>query len=116
MPQLEKWFAVRLSDLQRVQVLSYSRGDFYSVHSDSAGAPTTPASITNRKVSLVLFLNSGDPRDRHRDYSGGDLNLYNVKPDGGGVKVSGEPGLSSRFDRQRFTKCGRCDRVSGSPS
>ena len=97
LPRLARCFRVRLTTLQRVQVLSYRTGDFFMRHRDNSKRPDTRPSIRRRRVSLVLFMNHGDASGRRRDYSGGRLNLYNVKKTGGGVCVSGEPGMLVAF-------------------
>ncbi|HEY7159936.1 MAG TPA: 2OG-Fe(II) oxygenase [Acidobacteriota bacterium] len=63
-PRVEEYFQLPLQGLQGIQFLQYSAGDYFHTHADEF----EPPSETSRKISLILFLNSG--------FQGGDVVLY----------------------------------------
>jgi SM-20-related protein len=97
LPGLARGFGLRVRGMQRVQILSYRRGDFFKVHSDNSNRPETRAFIKRRKLSLILFMNRGGSARNKHDYSGGNLHLYEVKKRGAAVAVTGEPGMLVAF-------------------
>src|SRR5690348_9278555 len=59
-PDVEKHFAMTLTDFQRPQFLRYAPGDFYARHRDRN--PDSAAALsTARRVSVVIFLNDSTP-------------------------------------------------------
>jgi predicted 2-oxoglutarate/Fe(II)-dependent dioxygenase YbiX len=98
LPELARRFGVRLSALQRIQFLSYRRGDFFVRHRDASNRPDTEAFIARRKVSVVVFVNSGGSSGKGRQYSGGLLKLYaETGPRPAALILDGEPGLLVAF-------------------
>jgi len=99
LPALERHFNVTLTGCQPLQFLTYREGDFYAVHNDSdTGAPGMAG---ERKVSLVLFLNSPAQQPADGAYGGGSLTFYNLIADPQwqtyGFPLNSEAGLLVAF-------------------
>jgi predicted 2-oxoglutarate/Fe(II)-dependent dioxygenase YbiX len=67
-------FGVRLEPCEAVAALRYPPGAFYRTHRDAGDRPD-PFGLHRRAVSLVIFLNAGEP---HPDaaFGGGRLRLH----------------------------------------
>jgi len=63
-PHIEEYFQTTLQGLQGIQFLQYNPGDYFQTHADEFEQP----SDSSRKISIILFLNSG--------FEGGDFVLY----------------------------------------
>ncbi len=63
-PRIEEYFQLTLQGLQGIQFLQYGAGDYFHTHADEF----EPPSDTSRKISIILFLNSG--------FQGGDVVIY----------------------------------------
>jgi predicted 2-oxoglutarate/Fe(II)-dependent dioxygenase YbiX len=63
-PRIEEYFQVALKGLQNIQFLQYGAGDYFRPHADENEEP----SDSSRKISVILFLNSG--------FQGGDVVIY----------------------------------------
>lgn len=76
MPTLENHFKVSLTGCEGPEFLRYGVGEFYLVHTD--GRPSGPAKTANRRVSVVLFLNSQSKEPSEDAYCGGSLTFYGL--------------------------------------
>jgi predicted 2-oxoglutarate/Fe(II)-dependent dioxygenase YbiX len=100
-PQLEEHFHLKLAGCQRPQFLAYRQGDFYAPHRDNSKDPQAAEIPKQRRVSVVIFLNSesGEPADG--SYAGGSLTFYGLlhDPQKGavGLPLVGETGLLIAF-------------------
>jgi len=75
-PRLAEHFGFALKASQDPQFLIYEPGGHYKRHRDNSNAPSAPAYVARRKVSLVGFLNPSHPDALPGGYSGGELVLY----------------------------------------
>src|SRR5262245_34518051 len=88
--QLESHFHTPLSGCQAPRFLSYSVGDFFRVHADTADDANLQEEIKARKVSAVVFIN----RNSHEgleSYSGGALVFYGLFPEDPRLRSRGFP-------------------------
>ncbi|HZC81508.1 MAG TPA: 2OG-Fe(II) oxygenase, partial [Nitrospiraceae bacterium] len=76
-------------------------GDFYQVHNDGDNGADAPALTRERKVSVVIFLNSQAQQPVDDTYGGGSLTFYGLIDDPRwltyGFPLSSEPGLLVAF-------------------
>jgi predicted 2-oxoglutarate/Fe(II)-dependent dioxygenase YbiX len=63
-PRIEEFFELSLQGLQGIQFLQYSPGDYFRTHADENEQPSN----SSRKISIIVFLNSG--------FEGGDVVIY----------------------------------------
>jgi SM-20-related protein len=89
-PQLELHFHMYLSGCQAPRFLSYSVGDFFRAHADTADDADLQEKIKARKVSAVVFINR-NAQEGPETYSGGALVLYGLFPDDPQLKSRGFP-------------------------
>jgi predicted 2-oxoglutarate/Fe(II)-dependent dioxygenase YbiX len=89
-PQLESHFHMPLSGCQAPRFLSYSVGDFFRAHADTADDMDLHEEIKARKVSAVVFINR-NAQEGPETYSGGALVLYGLFPDDPQLKSRGFP-------------------------
>jgi SM-20-related protein len=89
-PQLESHFHMPLSGCQTPRFLSYSVGDFFRAHADTADDADLHEEIKARKVSAVVFINR-NAQEGPETYSGGALVLYGLFPDDSQLKSKGFP-------------------------
>jgi predicted 2-oxoglutarate/Fe(II)-dependent dioxygenase YbiX len=92
-PRIEEFFQLSLKTLQGIQLLQYRPGDYFHTHADE----WEPHSDSSRKVSIVLFLNSG--------FEGGDLVLYPNADEcraGNGIHIVPKDGLFIAFSSYTF--------------
>jgi SM-20-related protein len=89
-PQLESHFHMPLSRCQAPRFLSYSVGDFFRAHRDTADDADLHEEIKARKVSAVVFINR-NAQEGPETYSGGALVLYGLFPDDSQLKSKGFP-------------------------
>jgi predicted 2-oxoglutarate/Fe(II)-dependent dioxygenase YbiX len=99
-PSLETHFNVTLQKCQQPQFLVYRAGDFFKAHEDNSLDPEAPDYVKDRKVSVVLFLNS-ESETESEGYSGGSLTFYGLLNDdkgkGLGFPLIGRAGLLVAF-------------------
>lgn len=100
-PAVERHFNVSLKGCQQPQFLAYREGDFYLPHRDRPDDPDAAAFAAERKVSVVIFLNSESPEPRQDAYGGGALTFYGLidTPLGKsvGIPLAGQSGLLIAF-------------------
>lgn len=88
MPRIEEHFQLTLKGLQGIQFLQYGVGDYFHTHADEF----EPPSDSSRKISLILFLNSG--------FQGGNVVLYQDADrcrSGNGIHIVPQEGLLIAF-------------------
>jgi len=75
---IARHFDVELDTFEAPQCLLYREGDFFRAHTDSSDHPDALDYIRDRKVSLVLFLNSYSEELSEGCFGGGELVLYDL--------------------------------------
>ena len=100
-PVLEKHFEISLGESEKPEVLVYREGDFFKVHKDQDDQPDSQTITSNRKVSVIIFLNTQSLEPQEDCYGGGSLNLYGLINQPGwedkGFPLGGKPGLLLAF-------------------
>jgi SM-20-related protein len=100
-PELEAHFKVELSGFQELQFVRYVEGDFYRMHRDSSDLESAPVTLTERKVSVVVFLSEEGEEPEDADYCGGNLTFYDLVSGQGwnhiGHPLIGEAGMLIAF-------------------
>lgn len=98
-PALEDHFGMTLSACQPPQFLTYRHGDFYRPHQDNT--PSATQIVTDRRVSVVVFLNPVAEQPQPDSYTGGSLTFYDLlkDPRGGslGLPLQADEGLLIAF-------------------
>jgi SM-20-related protein len=100
-PQLEQHFDVTLRGCESPQFLVYKSGYFYGPHRDSSADSDAPEYVRERRISVIIFLNSDAALLGRDGYSGGSLTLYGLIDDAGwksyGFPLIAQPGLLVAF-------------------
>ena len=78
---LERHFDLALAGCESPQFLLYRPGDFFGAHVDASDREEKPQFVRDRKISVVVFLNSASPEPRPGTFDGGALTLYGLMPD-----------------------------------
>ena len=86
-PQLAQHFGIALGGFEDVQFLRYETGDFYHTHRDRRPPRSACIQCGDRKVSVVLFLNSTAGRPEPGAYGGGSLTFYGLVQDPRGNRL-----------------------------
>ena len=98
---LEKHFHVTLTNCQKPQFLAYGIGDFYKRHRDLASEKDSPLSMKDRKVSVIIFLNTEGEESIEDSFSGGSLTFFGLLEDprlkNRGFPLTGQEGLLVAF-------------------
>jgi len=77
-PEVQAHFQVSLDGCQRPQFLAYRPGDFYRPHRDNSQAPDASQTARERRISVILFLNSPSEEPAADCYGGGALTFYGL--------------------------------------
>ena len=100
-PVLEKHFNLELTGCQQLQFLVYREGDFFQAHVDSVREPDAAEFSRERRLAMVLFLNSESEEPGPDFYGGGSLTFYGLLTDprakSYGLPLVGEAGLLVAF-------------------
>jgi predicted 2-oxoglutarate/Fe(II)-dependent dioxygenase YbiX len=100
-PRVERQFGITLQKVQRIQFLAYGAGDHYVAHADNSTELRAAASLRERKISVVIFLNDRAAAPGPGVYGGGALTVWGLFADprlhGRGVPIAGAPGLLVAF-------------------
>jgi predicted 2-oxoglutarate/Fe(II)-dependent dioxygenase YbiX len=100
-PDIERHFSVRLSGCREPGFLVYGPGDFYRPHQDNSGGPGLAAVVAERRISMVVFLDSEAASGRPGSHRGGALTFYELIDEprltGRGIPLEGEAGLMVAF-------------------
>jgi SM-20-related protein len=96
---LERHFGTELEGCQRAQFLRYREGDYFRAHADHEDEG--PRHVTERRVSVVVFLNGESDDPGPDSYSGGALTFFGLmgdpRADSMGLPLQGESGLLVAF-------------------
>lgn len=101
-PQLEQHCQMAITGCEVPQFLVYYPGDFFVAHQDG-GVPSgeDPPFLRNRKIAVVLFINSASEEPTANTYCGGALALYGLIDDprcqSYGFPLIGEAGFLVAF-------------------
>lgn len=93
--QVEKYFAVALSECEDPQFLRYREGDFFVAHQDG-NTGMMRLDTERRLVSTVLFLSRESDSPQPGAHCGGSLVFTNLRTFEK-VRVVGEPGMLVAF-------------------
>ena len=100
-PLLEEHFKIELHGCQGTKFVVYREGDFYAPHLDISDDPEAPQYAKERRVSVVVFLNSESDEPEPGYYCGGALTLYGLikEPQWNsfGLPLVGEEGMLAAF-------------------
>jgi SM-20-related protein len=100
-PQLETYFNLQLNGCENPQFLRYGVGDFYRPHHDGAYNPDDTKYVQDRRVSVIVFLNSENDIAEPDSYSGGAVAFYGILEDQRlkkrGFPLNGQEGLMVAF-------------------
>ena len=78
-PALTERFGVALSAHEPLQFLRYETGDFFVAHQDG-NTPLTRDRTRDRRISIVIFLNTQTPANLPGGYTGGELVFHAPYP------------------------------------
>jgi SM-20-related protein len=100
-PELEKYFTLQLKGCENPQFLRYRVGDFYRAHHDGAYNPDDTKFVQDRRISVIVFLNSESDVVEADSYSGGAVAFYGILEDPRlkkrGFPLNGQEGLMVAF-------------------
>ena len=100
-PALEDHFKVNLSSCKDTQFLVYGEGDFYGPHQDTRSVTAGVEFSEDRRVAVIVFLNSASGGRDPESYDGGALTFYGLMEDPAmkkfGLPLVGEEGLLIAF-------------------
>lgn len=101
-PEIERYFSVRLEGRQSLQFLAYKTGDFFEAHRDRNEAPGIADYAGRRQVSVAIFLNGEGNESTPGTYGGGALTFYGLLGEDDnerqvGLPLVGEEGLLVAF-------------------
>ncbi len=95
LPTLAEHFDVPLNGCQTPQFLRYREGDYFRAHTDRE--KEGPDYVTQRRVSMVVFLNGEGAEPELDSYMGGRLTFFGLMNDSRGDSIGfpmvGERGL-----------------------
>ena len=96
---LKDHFNLDLSGCEKPQFLIYNEGDYFKPHSDSDYSQEKPKYIRDRKLSVILFVNSHSAKAN--GFEGGELVFHGLINDPRGKKygfpLRGEAGMLIAF-------------------
>ena len=99
--RIEASFNTVLEDCQNPHFLLYKEGDFFHPHKDNSDREESPNWFKDRKISVVIFLNSEAEKPKRSSYVGGGLTFYqlaNIPPfDTNGFRIIGKAGMLVAF-------------------
>jgi predicted 2-oxoglutarate/Fe(II)-dependent dioxygenase YbiX len=81
-PELERHFQRTTVACRTPEFLVYRAGDFFAPHADSiAAGSTADVVVTDRRISVVVFLNGESQSLTDGGYTGGTLDFYGLLDD-----------------------------------
>jgi len=105
-PRVEEHFKLALSGCETPQFLIYGPGDFFQLHRDEDPRRDSHSRDQDRRLSVVIFLNSESKEPNPESYGGGALALYGLMEDpkhrAVGFPLSGSTGLLVAFRSDIF--------------
>jgi SM-20-related protein len=106
MPNIAEHFGVELKDVQPIKFTRYDEGDYYRIHLDISPYHEAPPDISERKVSVIIFVNQEGENLEEGDYVGGNLTFYGLLDDphwkNVGLPLESEAGLLLAFRPDTF--------------
>jgi predicted 2-oxoglutarate/Fe(II)-dependent dioxygenase YbiX len=90
-PVIEEHFSETLTTIQPPRFIVYREGDFFRPHRDNGNDPVFGDDVAQRRISVVLFVNS-----RPGGYAGGALTFYGLIGTVG-IPLTETPGLLVAF-------------------
>jgi predicted 2-oxoglutarate/Fe(II)-dependent dioxygenase YbiX len=90
-PVIEEHFSETLTTIQPPRFIVYREGDFFRPHRDNGNDRGVGDDVTQRRISVVLFVNS-----RPGGYAGGALTFYGLLGTVG-IPLTETPGLLVAF-------------------
>ena len=98
-PDVEEYFRTSLHDLEEMQFVRYDVGDFFVAHQDGNTGLIRLDTESDRKVSIVIFLNDQAEESAAGTYSGGFLKFSDYRAPAGEREfaLSGEAGMLVAF-------------------
>ena len=100
-PAVEDHFKINLISCKDTQFLLYKEGDFYGPHQDTRSVAAGVEFNEDRRVAIIVFLNSASGGHDPESYDGGDLTFYGLMDDPAlkkfGLPLVGEEGLLIAF-------------------
>lgn len=98
---IERHFQTTLVRQEPPYFATYTAGDYFKPHVDSAASDDAPQDIKDRKVAIVVFLNDESDTPAPDAYCGGALTFYGLFADpqwkAMGLPLRGEAGLLVGF-------------------
>jgi SM-20-related protein len=96
---VERHFKMTLSDVEEPQFLRYGIGDFFVAHQDGNTGLIRLNTESDRKISIVVFLNSQSEQPVAGTYCGGSLKFsdYRAEPAFREYSVPAEVGMLVAF-------------------
>jgi len=97
--KIEQHFSVSLNDYEEPQFLRYDVGDFFVAHQDGNTGLLRLTSDAERKVSVVIFLNSQKADPDPASYCGGSLKFsdYRMESQYREFELPADPGTLVAF-------------------
>jgi SM-20-related protein len=100
-PDIERHFETTLVRQEPPYFATYTAGDYFKPHIDSAASDDAPQEIKDRKVAVVVFLNDETDEPTPDSFCGGALTFYGLFADpqwkAMGLPLRGEAGLLVGF-------------------
>jgi len=96
-PTVEEHFQLLLRDCEEPQFLRYDVGDFFVAHQDGNTGLIRLATDTERRISIVIFLNPQNDELTEGSYSGGTLRFSDYREPGTELLMAVEPGSLVAF-------------------
>lgn len=97
--EVERHFQLSVRDVEEPQFLRYRVGDFFVAHQDGNTGLIRLNTESERKISIVIFLNRQTDEPRPGTYCGGGLKFsdYRAKPGQREFELRAEPGMLVTF-------------------
>src|SRR5687767_8410674 len=98
-PSIERHFQMRLREVEEPQFLRYEVGGFFVAHQDGNTGLIRLSTESDRKISIVIFLNRQTAEPMTGTYCGGSLKFsdYRAEPAYREFSVPGEAGMFVAF-------------------
>jgi SM-20-related protein len=101
-PKVERHFQITLQDVEEPHFLRYQVGDFFVAHQDGNTGLIRLNTESDRKISVVIFLNRQTDESMFGTYCGGGLKFsdYLAKPGQREFELPANPGMMVAFRAQ----------------
>lgn len=106
-PAISEHLGIEISVLQPIKFTRYDTGDYYRIHRDvMPGVDTHTPLVSDRKVSVIVFLDQEGDTPDEADYCGGNLTFYGLLGQGPlqgiGMPLESERGMVVAFKPDVF--------------